>query len=137
MSIDRIGKGGGAGGIPPTPEGASGKSSVDKTEKTFSVEKPEAAQKAHHAQGAQGAQGAQAVDATQGASPLARLRAGEIDVNAYVDLKIEDATKGIRGLPPAELAEIKKILRDQIATDPSLVDLVKQSTGSVPDVPED
>lgn len=130
MGIDGIKKGGGA--IPPTttPD-AGGKSPVNKTEavdKPFSVEK---ADKAHQAREAT------RVDATQGASPLARLRAGEIDVNAYVDLKIEEATKGIRGMPPADLADVKKILRDQIATDPSLVDLVKQSTGSVPDVPED
>jgi hypothetical protein len=130
MGIDGIKKG---GGLPPTttPDAAGGKSAVNKT---GAVEKPFSVEKTHQAQHAREAG---AVDATQGTSPLSRLKAGEIDVNAYVDLKIEEATKGIHGMPPAELAEIKKILRDQIATDPSLVDLVKQSTGTVPDVPED
>ena len=71
------------------------------------------------------------------ASPLARLRAGEIDVHGYIDLKVDEATKNIHGLEPAELDAIKKTLRDQMATDPGLSDLVHTATGQIPKPPED
>ncbi len=125
MGIDRIGKG---GGIPPTPETATG--GVEKkgqVEKTFSVERPDATK---------GLDRSGAVDTTT-TSPLARLRAGEIDVNAYMDLKVDEATSGLSGISSSKLADIKKILREQMATDPGLSDLVRQSTGHAPSEPEE
>lgn len=120
MAIDRIGKG---GNIPQTPETQStGKA---QGAERFTVEKPQEAQKAG------------GVGATQTASPLARLRAGEIDVNGYVDLKVEAATQKLHGLNKAELDTIKKALREQIASDPALVDLVRTATGKVPSAPEE
>jgi hypothetical protein len=126
MGIDRIGK----GGAPPTVPDTQGTGSVDKSgavERPFSVERPDASRPPQAA----------AVEGATGSSPLARLRAGEIDVNGYVDLKIDEAMKGLEGLPPSELAEIRKILRDQMATDPGLSDLVRTATGRVPTPPED
>ncbi|HVH48129.1 MAG TPA: hypothetical protein VM925_37605 [Labilithrix sp.] len=123
MGIDGIGKGG-----PPKAPETSGSGPLEKTgsvEKTFSVDRPDATTRA---------QGPQALDAT---SPLARLRAGEIGADAYLDLKAEDATKGLEGLSPAELDDIKKVLRDQMTTDPELVDLVRMITGQAPKVPEE
>lgn len=123
MGIDRIGK----GGAPPIdPSGAAG--GVEKAgsvEKTFSVGGSEQAHASADVSG---------MDAT---APLARLRAGEIDVNGYVDLKVEEATKGLEGLPASDLADIKQLLRDQMATDPGLVELVTKATGSPPTPPED
>ena len=126
MGIDRIGK----GGAPPAPEtgstgGVEKKGAVDKP---FSVERPDAAKQAAQAG---------ALDATQAASPLARLKAGEIDVNGYVDLKVDEATKDLHGLSPTELSDIKSILRDQMATDPGLSDLVRTATGAIPKPPEE
>jgi len=132
MAIDRIGKG---GAPPPTPEtsGPSGPGGTEKkggVEKTFQaslerLERPET--KATHA--------AHGVQAT---TPLARLRAGEIDVNGYLDLKVDEATKGLpSGLASHELDAIKQTLRSQMATDPGLVDLVRTATGQVPSPPED
>ena len=72
-------------------------------------------------------------EATQPASPLERLRAGEIDVNGYADLKVEEATRGFAGLPAEDLAELKRALREQMTTDPDFVDLVRQATGGAPD----
>lgn len=128
MGIDRIGKG---GAPPATPEVAgSGASGVEKKggpdKPAFSVERPEASRAAQAA----------AVEAAE-TTPLARLRSGEIDVNGYVDLKVDEATRGLVGLSPAELADIKKVLRDQLATDPGLVDLVRQAAGKTPDTPDD
>jgi hypothetical protein len=120
MGIDRIGK----GAPPPAPETAG----VDKrgpTHETFSVDRGEGARKV---------EGSTAADAT---SPLARLRAGEIDVNAYADLTAEEATKGLEGLSPGELADIKKVLRDQMATDPALVDLVRTAAGTTASEPDE
>ena len=54
-----------------------------------------------------------------------------------VDLKVDEATRSLDGLSPAELDDIKKLLRDQIATDPGLMDLARASTGAIPDVPSD
>src|SRR4051812_32212253 len=106
MAIDRIGK----GAPPPAPE-TSGAGSAERrgpTESTFSVDRTE---------GGAPARPVDAASATDASSPLARLRAGEINVDGYVDLKVDEATRGLEGLSPAELQDIKKILRDQMATD--------------------
>ncbi|OJY25923.1 MAG: hypothetical protein BGO98_35605 [Myxococcales bacterium 68-20] len=127
MGIDRIGK----GGAPPAAPETQGSGSVEKKgsiEKAFSVERPDATKQAWQAGAAEAAQGSQA---------LARLRAGEIDVDGYVDLKVDEATRGLEGLSPAELEDIKKVLRDQMSTDPGLVDLVRTATGQTPKIPED
>jgi len=130
MAIDRIGKG---GGIPPTPE------SPGKVQEKGTVSRPFEVERAgtKEAKEAGAAQGTSAAAATGAASPLERLRAGEIDVHGYVDLKVDEATNGLHGLSPAELDEIKKVLRDQIATDPGLTDLVREATGRMPQPPED
>src|SRR3954462_13612994 len=119
--VDRIGKG---GGVLPTaaPSGVEQKGAVDKP---FQVERGEAPKPAD------------AVGNVQHTTPLARLRAGEIDVNGYVDLKVDEATSGLKGLAPGQLDDIKKTLRDQMATDPALVDLVRAATGQTPKLPEE
>ncbi len=114
MPIDRIGKPGGA----QTPEVAP----KEAAEKSFSVDREAPVG------------GAEAVDKT---SPLERLRAGEIDVNGYVDLKVDQATQHVAGLSPEDFGELKRILREQMVTDPELVDLVRQATGKVPEPPPD
>jgi hypothetical protein len=68
---------------------------------------------------------------------LARLRAGEIDVNGYVDLKVDEATAHLRALPRAQLERVRAELRERVAADPALVDLVRAATGSVPQPPAD
>ncbi len=122
MGIDRIGK----GGAPPVVPDAGGGDPIartgaaPRTDAAFSVER-----------GAK-ADGAAPVDA---ASPLGRLQAGEIDVNGYVDLKVDEATRGLEGLSPTELGDIKQVLKDQLVSDPGLVDLVRNATGHVPSPP--
>lgn len=121
MGIDRIGK------KPPTPD-VSGADAVQKkgaVEKTFQVDKAAPAEKVEKTEG---------VDA---ASPLARLRAGEIDLDGYIEAKVEERTKHIRGVSTDELDFIKATLRDQMKSDPGLVDLVRIATGETPRPPED
>ena len=129
MAIDRIGKG---GALPGAPE-VGAPAGADKTgaNAPFKVERSEQTAAADAARRMEG------VEAAPAASPLARLRAGEVDVNGYVDLQVDEATKSLKGLPPAELAEIKSVLRDQLRTDPGLADLVRTATGKMPSPPED
>lgn len=126
MGIDRIGKG---GGLPPSPDaqgvGESGKVSSTTQGRTFDVERTSRSTVGS-------AEGAGALDPT---SPLGRLRAGEIDVDGYVDLKVDEATANLQGLSADELADVKSALRAQLATDPGLVDLVRGATGGTPRVP--
>jgi hypothetical protein len=116
MAIDRIGKGGPAGGASlPREVGPT-----DKAERPFEATRPSPVQK---------------LDAAAPAGPLGpldRLRSGEIDVHKYLDIKVDEATAHLHGLPPAEMDTITKMLRDQLATDPGLADLVKQATGAAP-----
>jgi hypothetical protein len=63
---------------------------------------------------------------------LERLRAGEIDVNGYVDVKVEEATAHLAALPAGQLEQLRSALRDRLAGDPGLVELVRKATGAVP-----
>ncbi len=135
MAIDRIGK-----GSPPLPtpdaQGAQGPSATTKTGKAdaFKVERANPTTQTGAAERAGAAQGADGVEAS---SPLGRLRSGEVDVHGYIDLKVDEATGPLQGLSPAELDEIKSVLRDQMRSDPGLADLVRTATGSMPSPPED
>ena len=114
MGIDRIGK----GGLPP----AHGSQPPARGEgKTFEVPGPRQA----------------APVGSVEASPLEQLRSGKIDLDAYVHAKIDEATAHLQGLPPVELEKIRAMLRDQIASDPTLSELVKQATGHAPEPPRD
>ncbi len=113
--VDRIGK----GGAPPPATNATGTPAAEKTGKTFEVEKSAQARPA------------QEVTAV-GATPLDQLKAGKIDFDRYLDLKVNEATSHLEGLAPEKLDSLRSMLRDRMATDPELVDLVKQATGHVP-----
>jgi len=129
MAIDRIGKGAGLpGGAPQAPEvkPAGGAPSV---EAPFKVERSDSANAAQRAGSVEAA--------ASPASPLGRLRAGEVDVHGYIDLKVDEATSALKGISPAELDEIKSVLRDQMKSDPGLADLVRTATGKMPTPPED
>ncbi len=131
MAIDRIGKG---GALPPTPEPAS---EVAAPEKAFKVDRAERLEPSANVSATNATNATSATSATNATSPLARLRAGEIDVHGYVDLKVDEATSALKGLSVDQLSEIKSALRDQLRTDPALVDLVRTATGKMPEPPED
>jgi|SRR5215472_1813528 len=119
MGIDRIGK-----GPPAAPEGSvpagGGPSGATRAEKTPFEARKEAAPPAA------------AVDKAN-VTPLERLRAGEVDVNGYLDLKVEEATLHLKGLGAEELAAVRRMLRQQIAADPTLAELVQRATGKAPE----
>ncbi len=120
MGIDRIGKGSVA---PPGPTEPKGVGPADGT-RAFEVKRP--------MEGSNAAAVASARVEPSANGPLEQLRAGKIDVNGYVDLKVDAATAHLHGMGATELGELKKMLRDQIVSDPALSDLVKQATGSAP-----
>jgi hypothetical protein len=119
MGIDRIGK-----GAPPAVPETQGAGETGSVGETFSVE---AGAKTTEAAPTESVRG----------RALARLQAGEIGVDGYVSEKAEEATADLAGLSPAELDDIKKLLRDQMATDPGLRDLVQAATGQTPKIPND
>jgi hypothetical protein len=120
MSIDRIGKGGPPGAPPPEKAGGG---RVTGSGHAFEVTDPRAAAAPTKAVGA----------LEPSPTALDRWRAGEIDLNAYLDLKVNEATAHLAALPTAELEAIQHALRERIASDPMLVELVRTATGHVPD----
>jgi hypothetical protein len=115
MGIDGIGK---KAPPVPAPGGTTGAGRASETGGTFEV--PKAATAAQ----------TQPVEAAR--SPLDRLRTGEIDITGYVDAKVHEATAHLGPLPAAHLEAIRSALRDRMASDPLLVDLVRTATGHTP-----
>ncbi len=115
MAIDRIGKGG-----PPTE-----------------VPKADGARPATGPERAFEARAERAEPARAASDALDQLRSGKIDIEGYLQMKLDEATAHLHGLLPADLATIRQALRERLASDPTLVDLAKQATGQAPPVPDD
>jgi len=113
MAIDRIG---GKGAAPPAPE----------------AEVPAKPAAPFNVKDAGAARGAEAASQVAPSSALQRLRAGEIDANGYVELKVEEATRHLHGLRPADLEAIRDELRERLSSDPALGDLVQAASGTRP-----
>ena len=74
--------------------------------------------------------------APAGASPLEQLRAGKIDLDGYLDMKVSEATRHLEGLRADEMDGLRQLLRSELERDPSLAALVEQATGRRP-IPRD
>ena len=132
MAIDRIGKG--PSSVPAKPatgadragEGAQiGRTKqTEEPAKTFEVRPP--------ARSASTPSTTAVAPTTAASTHLDRLRAGEIDLDRYLDLKVDDATAHLHGLGTHELESLRSLLREQLSSDPGLVDLVQQATGQRP-----
>src|ERR1700690_296065 len=66
---------------------------------------------------------------------LERLRAGEVDARGYLDLKVDEATAHLTGLPAQQLQTIRQALRERIESDPALVELADTATGRTTEPP--
>jgi hypothetical protein len=76
-----------------------------------------------------------AATSAEPAAPTAldRLRSGELSVEQYLDIQVHEATAHLDGrLQPDQLSFVRDSLREQLSTDPLLVDLVKSATGALP-----
>jgi hypothetical protein len=110
MSIDRIGG-------PPRPPGAVGPS--------------QDAQPAAAADGFR-VDTANPTAPTEDASLLGRLERGEISVDDYVTGRVEEAVAPLAAkLDPQSLEFVKETLREQLASDPVLVELVRRATEGI------
>lgn len=70
--------------------------------------------------------GAKGAEQAGGASPLERLRSGELDLKGYVDVRVREATAHLENLlSPEDLAKVQDELRDVIENDPDIAALVK------------
>jgi hypothetical protein len=116
MGIDGIGK-------PPTPPapGPSGAPGVEprKTE-SFAVGQPAAPV------------------AASGLSPaLEAVQRGELSLDQYLEQRVDQAVSHLAGkIAPSELEFVKQSLREQLQTDPVLVELVRRSTAGLSSKPE-
>jgi hypothetical protein len=115
MSIDRIGKGGGGPPVSGIDQpGSTSTSGVSKSGADFKVERAAPAEAAT-------------------LEPLERLRSGEITVSQYLDIKVDQATAHLdKRLGDEQLSFIRSSLREQLASDPMLVELVQSATGALP-----
>ncbi|MCC6669211.1 MAG: hypothetical protein IT375_36065 [Polyangiaceae bacterium] len=114
MGIDGIGKPPPPGGLGPAGGVRPGEASPIR--EAFKVERTAGPEKA------------------AGTDALARLERGEIDVEQYLDAKVDGAVAHLDGRIGGEQLEfVKTALREQLRTDPVLTELVRRSTGSLPD----
>jgi hypothetical protein len=68
------------------------------------------------------------------AGELGRLERGEIGLDAYLDIKVEDATRHLAGkLLPDQLDFVRQTLRSELQDDPVLVELIRRTTGKTPE----
>lgn len=115
MGIDGIGK----GGVPPPATG------IDRTTSPSTAEVGSAPSEFKVGKAA-------ASEATSVAS-LDQVRSGAISVSQYLDLKVNEATSHLAHRMSAEqFSFIRESLREQLSSDPALVDLVKAATGQLP-----
>ena len=109
------GKVGGPGAPAPSPAPSSTTKIEPSTGKSFS-----------EAVRGEGIDRAKGTEAAAGPSPLERLRKGEIDLKAYVDIRVEQATAHLDGvLARADLEKMRAELKDVIEQDPDVAALVK------------
>jgi hypothetical protein len=133
MPIDRIGKSGTvpgtlgqapSGSAAPAPtQGAPRFVSTATTVSTVTTA----------AEAAPRAAGASAPGPAVGA--LEQLRSGAITLDGYLDLKVSEATAHLVTLPPAQLHVVRAALRDRLASDPTLVELVRTVAAAAPPAP--
>jgi hypothetical protein len=113
MGIDGIGKPG-PGGVPGSaPVGGPGAASGTGGEE-FKVAKGAAAA------------------GVEGSDELGRLQRGELALDEYLDRRSAEAVRHLQGKLPAEQLEfVQQTLREQLASDPVLVELVQRATGKL------
>jgi hypothetical protein len=126
MGIDRIGKGGTAS---PAPPSTPSETSLDRTSSPARIGRPFEPQSSAPVDGPSPA-GAAA------AGPLQRLQSGNLTLDRYLDAKVDEATAQL-ALSPSDLSAVRAALRERLASDPTLVDLVLSATGAVVSPPHD
>jgi hypothetical protein len=79
----------------------------------------------------QGAGAAEGVAGSSGSPALQQLERGEINVEQYLDTRVADAVRHLEGrFPASQIDFVRKALREELSSDPVLVELVRRTTGS-------
>jgi exopolyphosphatase/pppGpp-phosphohydrolase len=74
-----------------------------------------------------------AVDETGGSAELTSLSRGEITLNEYLDVRVNEAVQPFESkLAPDQLEFVREALREQLASDPALIELARRATGTLP-----
>jgi hypothetical protein len=111
MGIDSIGKG---GGVPKVDAGVSSVGGVESERFELTAER---------------------VEGPQSVTLLEQVQKGQIGLDAYLDVRVNDAVGHLQGrLSPEQLEFVKEELRAQLETDPVLIELVRRATGQSPEV---
>jgi hypothetical protein len=77
--------------------------------------------------------GAHARRRSEGSEALAQLQRGQITLGAYLDWRADESVRALRGrVSPEKLRVARDEVREQLADDPVLVELVRQLTSSLP-----
>ena|SRR5688572_28975731 len=109
MAIDSIGPGSSA------PKVGSGPTSVSGTGDRFEVT-------------------TEGVSKAQGPELLEQVQRGEVGLDVYLDVRVSDAVGHLEGkLLPEQLEFVKEELREQLRSDPVLIELVRRATGHSPE----
>jgi hypothetical protein len=73
------------------------------------------------------------LEAASGSDALQALGRGDISLDEYLDTRVAEAVAHLAGqLSPEQLEFVQQTLREQLRTDPVLIELVRRTTGSVP-----
>lgn len=79
----------------------------------------------------------ESVERSEGAELLEQVQRGEIRLDAYLDVRVADAVGHLEGkLSPEQLEFVKQELREQLRSDPVLIELVRRATGQSPESPD-
>ena len=74
------------------------------------------------------------VERSEGAELLEQVQRGEVQLDAYLDVRVQDAVGHLEGkLSPEQLEFVKEELREQLRSDPVLMELVRRATGQLPE----
>lgn len=74
-----------------------------------------------------------ATRSAEATTALERLGRGEITLDQYLDGRVAEAIEHLQGrVAPTNLDFVRAALRESLASDPVLVELVRRATGSVP-----
>lgn len=94
---------------------------------------PAELERAPEVEGAAGPEGSSGPSRASGSALLEQLGRGEIDLDRYLDAQVSAAVSHVQGaLSASQLDFIRETLREQMASDPVLVELVRRATGGTP-----
>ena len=73
------------------------------------------------------------VERTGPSDALERVRSGELSLDQYLDGRVQEAVEHLVGKLPAEQLDfVRETLREQLSSDPVLVELVRRTVGTDP-----